>query len=83
MDDIRKFKKEFGRDLTVWGGSCNAQQVLPFGTSQQVRDETRKRIEDLSPGGGFIFAPIHVIQGDVPPANIMAWWETLQEFGTY
>jgi uroporphyrinogen decarboxylase len=83
MNDTRKFKKEFGKDLTVWGGSCNAQQVLPFGTPQQVRDETRKRIEDLSPGGGFIFAPIHVIQGDVPPANIMAWWETLQEFGTY
>ncbi len=81
--DTRKFKKEFGSDLTIWGGSCDNQIVMPFGTTQQVREETRKRIEDLAPGGGFIFAPIHVIQNGVPPENIMAWWETLQEYGTY
>ena len=80
MGDTAKFKKEFGKDLTVWGGSCDTQQVLPFGTPQEVRDETRRRIDDLAPGGGFIFAPIHVIQGGVPPENIMAWVETLHEY---
>jgi len=83
MDDTRKFKKEYGNDLIVWGGSCDTQFVLPFGTPQQVRDETKRRIEDLAPGGGFIFAPIHVIQEGVPPQNIVAWWETLQEYGVY
>jgi uroporphyrinogen decarboxylase len=83
MGDTAKFKKEYGKDLTVWGGSCDTQFVLPFGTPQQVRDETKRRIEDLAPGGGFIFAPIHVIQGEVPPENIMAWWATLQEYGVY
>ncbi len=81
--DSKIFKKEFGNDLTIWGGSCDNQTVMPFGTPQQVRDETKRRIEDLAPGGGFIFAPIHVIQNGVPPENIMAWWETLQEYGTY
>ncbi len=81
MDDTAKFKREWGKELTIWGGSCDTQRVLPFGTPQEVRDETRRRIEDLAPGGGFVFAPIHVIQGGVPPENIMAWWETLQEFG--
>jgi uroporphyrinogen decarboxylase len=81
--DTKKFKKEFGNDLTIWGGSCDNQVVMPFGTPQHVREETRRRIEDLAPGGGFIFAPIHVIQNGVPPENIMAWWETLQEFGKY
>ena len=81
--DTRKFKLEFGRDLTVWGGSCDSQVIMPFGTPQEVRDETRRRIEDLAPGGGFIFAPIHVIQDGVPPENIMAWWETLQKYGVY
>jgi uroporphyrinogen decarboxylase len=81
--DTRKFKREFGRDLTIWGGSCDNQVIMPFGTPQQVRDETRRRIEDLAPGGGFIFAPIHVIQSGVPPENIMAWWETLQIYGIY
>jgi len=77
MEDTAKFKREYGKDLTIWGGSCDTQRVLPFGTPQEVKDETRRRIEDLAPGGGFIFAPIHVIQGHVPPENIVAWWETL------
>lgn len=81
--DTKKFKKEFGKDLTIWGGSCDNQETMPFGTPQQVRDETRRRIEDLAPGGGFVFAPIHVIQQGVPPQNIMAWWETLQQYGIY
>ena len=83
MDDTAKFKREYGTDLTIWGGSCDTQRVLPFGTPQEVRDETRRRIEDLAPGGGFIFAPIHIIQSEVPPENIMAWWETLQDYGQY
>lgn len=83
MGDTAKFKREFGKYLTVWGGSCDTQRILPFGTPREVRDETKRRIEDLAPGGGFIFAPIHVIQGHVPPENIMAWWETLQAYGCY
>jgi len=83
MDDTAKFKREWGKDLTIWGGTCDTQRVLPFGTPQEVRDETKRRIEDLAPGGGFVFAPIHVIQGGVPPENIMAWWETLQQYGGY
>jgi len=78
MDDTARFKREYGKDLTVWGGSCDAL-VLEFGTREDVREETRRRIDELAPEGGFIFAPIHVIQGGVPPENIMAWWETLQE----
>lgn len=83
MGDTAKFKREFGRDLTVWGGSCDTQRVLPFGTPEEVRDETRHRIEDLAAGGGFVFAPIHIIQSEVPPENIVAWWETLHEYGLY
>jgi uroporphyrinogen decarboxylase len=55
--------------------------VLPRGTPQEVRDEVRRRIEDLAPGGGFIFTTVHNIQADVPPENIIAMWETLQEYG--
>jgi len=80
--DTAHFKKEFGRDITVWGGSCSPI-TMQFGTEEQVREETRRRIDDLAPGGGFVFAPIHIIQGDVPPQNIMAWRETLDRYGTY
>jgi len=75
-------KKTFGKDITIWGGSCDPI-ILEFGTPEDVREETKKRIDDLAPGGGFVFAPIHIIQGGVPPENILAWWETLQEYGVY
>ena len=83
MDDTARFKREYGADLTVWGGSCDTQRILPFGTPQEVRDETKRRIDDLAPGGGYIFAPIHIIQDGVPVENIMAMWETWQEYGVY
>ncbi len=83
MQDTKALKKDFGDVLTFWGGSCDTQHILPFGTPEQVRAETKRRIDDLAPGGGFVFAPIHVIQGEVPPQNILAWWETLREYGVY
>jgi len=76
-------KKEFGKELTFWGGGVDTQDVLPHGTPQQVREEVRRRIEDLAPGGGFVFSTVHNIQPHVPPENIMAMWEALQEYGVY
>jgi len=61
----------------------DTQHVLPHGTPQEVRDEAKRRIEDFAPGGGFIFNTVHNIQADVPPENIMAMWEAVQEFGVY
>jgi uroporphyrinogen decarboxylase len=81
--DTRSLKKEFGRDLTFWGGGIDTQRILPLGTPQQVKDEVRRRIDDLAPGGGFVFSAVHCIQKDVPPQNIQAMWEALQEHGTY
>jgi uroporphyrinogen decarboxylase len=81
--DTKELKKRFGADLTFYGGGVDTQQVLPRGSPQQVRDEVRRRIEDLAPGGGFIFNTVHNIQADVPPENIVAMWETLREYGNY
>jgi len=81
--DTGKLKKEFGKELTFWGGGVDTQNVFPHGTRQQVKDEVRRRIEDLAPGGGFVFNTVHNIQADVPPENIMAMWEALQEYGVY
>lgn len=81
--DTRELKKLFGRDITFWGGGIDTQQVLPYGTEQEIRDEVKRRIDDLAPGGGFIFAAVHNIEAGVPPRNIMAMWEALQEYGRY
>lgn len=81
--DSKILKKELGDRFTFWGGGVDTQHVLPFGTPQEVRDEVRRRIDDLAPGGGFIFTPVHNVQSDVPAKNYMAMWDALQEYGVY
>lgn len=81
--DSRELKRDIGDMFTFWGGGVDTQQILPHGTSQQVRDEVRRRIDDFAPGGGFVFAAVHNIQGDVPPENFMAMWDALREYGVY
>ena len=81
--DSAELKREFGRYICFWGGAVDTQNVLGNGTVQQVKDDVRSRIADLAPGGGFIFAAVHNIQGNVPPENIVAMWDTLREYGVY
>lgn len=81
--DTKRLKKEFGEDIVFWGGGIDTQYVLPKGTPREVQEEVKKRIEDLAPGGGFIFAPVHNIQADVPPINVEAMWLALQDYGRY
>ncbi len=83
LEDTADLKRTFGRDLVFWGGVCDTQYTLPFGTPEEVREETRRRLDDLMPGGGFVAAPIHNIQDGVPPENIMAMFETIHEYGVY
>ena len=81
--DTLELKHEFGKDIVFWGGGVDTQFVLPNGTPKQVKDEVRRRLDDLMPGGGFVFGTVHNVQADVPPENFLAMWEALQEFGTY
>jgi uroporphyrinogen decarboxylase len=81
--DTAELKKEFGKDMCFCGGGVDTQEILPRGTPEQVRDEVKRRLDDLAPGGGYIFAAVHNIQADVPPENLQAMYETLQEYGRY
>jgi uroporphyrinogen decarboxylase len=81
--DTAALKADFGRDLAFWGGAVDSQGVLGRGTPDEVRAEARRRIADLAPGGGFVFASVHNIQANVPPENIRALWEAIEEAGDY
>ena len=81
--DSAGLKRDFGDALSFWGGGVDTQRVLPLGTPAEVRDEVRRRIDDLAPGGGFVFAAVHNIQGDVPPENILAMRQAVAECGAY
>ncbi|MHB8994278.1 MAG: uroporphyrinogen decarboxylase family protein [Armatimonadota bacterium] len=82
MGDTARLKREFGSDLIFWGG-IDTQKVMPHGTPQDVKDEVKRRIEDLAPGGGYVFDTVHNIQADVPGENVIAMAEALDEYGWY
>lgn len=75
-----RLKKEFGASVTFWGGGADTRSILNMGTPEQVKDHVRGNIEVLSPGGGFIFNTIHNILPDVPPQNIVAMFEAIDEY---
>jgi uroporphyrinogen decarboxylase len=79
MADTGLLKERFGNRLTFWGGGVDAQEVLPHCSPEEVRDEVKRRVTDLSVGGGYVFAAVHNIQPDVPPENILAMYEALDE----
>lgn len=81
--DPEVLKREYGDRLVFFGGGCNSQKTLQFGTEQEVRDEVRSRLEKLMPSGGYLFAPEHCIQNGTPPQNIVAMFETVYEYGKY
>lgn len=81
--DTAFLKREFGRDITFWGGGCDSQAVLPFGTPDEVAAEVKRRIDDLAPGGGFVFAPVHNVQAGVPSENTLTMFKTAREYGIY
>jgi len=80
--DTAAIKAEMGDRLAFHGG-IDIQHVLPFGSLEEVRQEVRQRIKDLAPGGGYILAPAHNVQGDVPPQNLIAMRDAVEEFGYY
>jgi len=82
MDPVM-LKQRFGRDMVFWGGGCDAQHILPFGTPEEVREQVRRNMEVFKPGGGYIFNGIHNIQADVPPENVVALFDAAYEYGSY
>lgn len=78
-----RLKREFGRDITFWGGGCDTQQVLVSGTPDQVRDDVRRRLEVFMPGGGYVWNQVHNVLADVPPENVVAMLDAAYEFGRY
>ncbi|HQB53936.1 MAG TPA: uroporphyrinogen decarboxylase family protein [Sphaerochaeta sp.] len=75
-------KRDFGDRLAFWG-AIDTHRVLPYGSVSDVRDEVRRRIKDLAPGGGYVLCSVHNIQPDVPPENMMAMFESAYEYGRY
>ena len=71
-------KRDFGRDIVLWGGGCDTQTILRSATPEEVRDHVRRQVDALAPGGGFVFQQVHNILAGVPPANIVAMFDAVR-----
>lgn len=80
--EVAALKADFGCDL-VFHGAIDTQQILPFGSPEDVKRETLKVIRKLGRGGGLLLGPSHNVQPDVPPENLVALCQTAREFGRY
>jgi len=81
--DIGILKKEFGNDISFWGGGIDVQKELPFYTLEKIDTEIKRTIDITAPGGGFVFFPTHNIQPDVPPENIDQMFRSLLRYRDY
>jgi uroporphyrinogen decarboxylase len=82
MSNLSEIKKRYGKNL-VFCGAIDTHRILPFGTPEEVRQEVRRVIDLLGPGGGYMVAAVHTIIDEVPPENILAMVDAVEEFGKY
>jgi len=79
--DPAALKLCYGDRLAFWG-TVGTQTTMPFGTPEEVRAVVRERIETVGEGGGLLLAPTHVIEPEVPWANILAFFQAIDEAAT-
>jgi len=75
--DIFALREQYRNQLAFWGG-LSVQKTLPYGTPQDVIDESKKILAEIAPGGGYIFSPSHSLTGDIPVENIKAFLDVAQ-----
>ncbi len=78
--DPATLKKRFGKDITFWGGGCDTQHVLPFGSVEEVRRDVTERLKIFTEGSGYVFTQIHNVLADVEPEKVVAMYLTAKEF---
>lgn len=79
--DPAELKREFGHDITFWGGGCNTRWILNRATPDEVYDYVSRTLDILMPGGGYVFNTEHNIMPDVPPENILAMYRAVHNYG--
>jgi len=80
--DPALIKKQYGDRLAFWG-AVGTQTTMPFGTPREVKETVRQLIATVGRGGGFLAAPTHMVEPEVPWENLLAFVEAVDEYGDY
>jgi uroporphyrinogen decarboxylase len=78
--EFNEVHDSFGQRLSFWG-TIGTQQLLPYGTREEVRQVTLERIEKCGLKGGLVIGPTHMVEPEVPWENLLAIQEAIDEFG--
>lgn len=81
MDPLR-VKREYGDRLTIYGG-LDVRTTLGRSDPDGVRTEVRRLMQDLKPGGGYIFCTSHMVQPGTPVAEVEMAYQVALEEGWY
>ncbi|NOY74681.1 MAG: hypothetical protein GXP32_02690 [Kiritimatiellaeota bacterium] len=77
--DPVKLRKRYGRNL-AFDGCMGTQTTFPFGTPDDVRAKVREWCDELDAlNGGLTLSPTHVLEPEVPPENVAAFFEACDE----
>jgi uroporphyrinogen-III decarboxylase len=79
--DIFEVHRHVGRKFCLSGGIPN--DLLTFGTPDEVRSYCRKVIDEVARDGGYIMDAGAIIQHDAQIENIRAMTELTLEYGVY
>ena len=79
--ELRALKRDFG-DRILFNGCIDSNFVLIQGTPDHVRQETKRTIDIMKPGGGFIAGASHdYLLEETPVENVHAMFETIKSYG--
>jgi len=82
MSNLQELKKKFDKRIIFCGG-IDTQKILPSGTTDEVKQEVKRVINILGAGGGYMVATVHTIMNEVPPENVLALVDAVEEYGYY
>jgi hypothetical protein len=81
--DPQEIKSQFGEKIVCWGAGIDTQGTLPYGTPDEVFQETREKLDIFKRAGGYVFSSVHNIQAQVPVDNILAFYRAYRQYRDY